>query len=76
MLGDSRSLKELIEVSKMTENKCDVCGMPIWRYGHGNETGLCFTCTTGEADSSEDYELLPPTKSGGESPAKFDIDQM
>ena len=34
-------------------SKCQ-CGQPVWRYAG---TGLCFTCTTGEADASEDYEL-------------------
>jgi ribosomal protein S14 len=35
--------------------KCEVCGQPTWKYA---DTGLCFTCTTGEADASEDYELI------------------
>lgn len=34
--------------------KCD-CGQPEWRMF---AIGLCFTCTTGESDSSEDYELI------------------
>ena len=35
--------------------KCEVCGQPVWRFA---DTDLCFTCTTGEADASEDYELV------------------
>ena len=35
--------------------KCEVCGQPAWKYAG---TGLCFTCSTGEADASEDYELI------------------
>lgn len=33
--------------------KCQ-CGRPVWRLA---QTNLCFTCTTGESDSSDDYEL-------------------
>jgi len=37
------------------KRKCQVCGQPAWRYAG---TGLCFTCTTGETDASDDYELV------------------
>jgi hypothetical protein len=33
---------------------CGNCDNHVWRYA---ATGLCFTCTTGEADSSDDYEI-------------------
>jgi hypothetical protein len=33
---------------------CETCGLPIWRYAG---MGMCFPCTTGEADASDDYEL-------------------
>lgn len=37
--------------------RCFHCGAPIWVIG-SSQTGLaCFTCITGEADPSEDYEL-------------------
>ncbi len=36
-------------------NKCAVCGGPVWKWG---QTDMCFTCTTGEADPSDDYELV------------------
>lgn len=43
-----------IKRSKITA-KCWVCGMePVWKFGQGD---MCFTCTTGEADCSDDYEL-------------------
>ena len=43
------------ELAKVTE-KCSVCGMENqWRYAG---TGMCFSCTTGEWDASEDYELI------------------
>jgi uncharacterized Zn finger protein (UPF0148 family) len=52
-LGDTRSLEELRQLAK-TNGTCSNCGEPIWRYA-GN--GLCFSCTTGEEDASEDYEI-------------------
>jgi len=33
--------------------KCQ-CGQPIWAFGGCD---LCFSCTTGEADASDDYEF-------------------
>lgn len=37
---------------------CINCGRPIWAIGSGmTGTDMCFSCTTGEADSSEDYEV-------------------
>lgn len=38
-----------------SNKRCFVCGQPVWKLA---ETGLCFTCTTGEADDSNDYELI------------------
>lgn len=35
---------------------CENCHEMAWRYGG---TGLCFSCTTGEADASDDMELEP-----------------
>ena len=37
------------------ESTCD-CGQPVWKLA---DTGLCFSCTTGESDASDDYELEP-----------------
>ena len=38
---------------------CDVCEqVPIWAAVDAlMETGMCFHCTTGESDNSEDYEF-------------------
>ncbi len=34
---------------------CEVCKEEIvWRFA---DCGMCFSCTTGEADASDDYEL-------------------
>ena len=38
------------------DGECMVCGDPVWRLGG---CGMCFSCTTGEADNSYDYELIP-----------------
>lgn len=52
--GDVRSLKELRNRARI-RGKCSVCHQfPIWRYGVSD---LCFSCTTGEHDASNDFEL-------------------
>lgn len=33
------------------------CGEPIWVIGSAVAGNACFTCITGEADPSDDYEL-------------------
>jgi hypothetical protein len=45
----------LDELRRMASDKsrCQ-CGQPVWRMVG---QGLCFSCTTGESDASEDYEL-------------------
>lgn len=49
------SLKEWEERARVT-GLCETCeSNPVWRYGG---TGMCFPCTTGESDASEDYELI------------------
>ena len=35
---------------------CEICKVEkVWKMV---DTDMCFSCTTGEADASEDYELL------------------
>jgi len=48
------TIEELHKRAKDTR-ECECCGQPAWRYGG---TGMCFTCTTGESDASDDYELI------------------
>ena len=37
---------------------CIVGGSPIWTAGSAiSGTNMCFSCTTLEADDSEDYEI-------------------
>ena len=44
--------------AKKNGASCMVCGAPIWAAGSAiTGTNMCFTCTTGEADDSEDYEI-------------------
>ncbi len=33
------------------------CGEPIWVIGSSQVGLMCFTCITGEADPSSDYEI-------------------
>ena len=33
------------------------CGAPIWVLGASQVGLMCFTCITGEADPSSDYEI-------------------
>ena len=51
------SLRESL-AAKKSGARCMICGAPIWAAAR-DLTGphICFTCTTGEADDSEDYEI-------------------
>lgn len=53
-------IKSLEETLKRKNNgaKCSYCSQPIWAIGSAI-TGFdgCFTCITGEADDSDDYEI-------------------
>ncbi len=52
------SLKATL-VAKKNGASCVLCGAPIWAAGSAiTGTDMCFTCTTGEADDSEDYEIV------------------
>ena len=50
----------LIEAAESKKNgaKCMTCGQPIWAIGSAivGWNG-CFTCISGEADCSDDYEI-------------------
>lgn len=52
-----KSLKETLN-AKNNGATCMICGAPIWAAGSAI-TGLymCFSCTTGVADSDNDYEI-------------------
>ena len=54
--GQPHTLNELHDMAR-NRGMCEVCGsLPIWRLA---DTGMCFPCTTGESDASDDYELIP-----------------
>lgn len=46
--------REQLEQLAKDERPCMSCGLHVWRFA-GCE--LCFTCTTGESDPSDDYEI-------------------
>lgn len=51
--GSPFTLNELKEMARDT-SECENCDNPVWRM---TGLGMCFTCVTGEADASDDYEL-------------------
>ena len=52
-----RTLEETLQAKKAGAT-CIICGAPIWAAESAiTGTYMCFTCTTGEADNSEDYEI-------------------
>jgi hypothetical protein len=64
---------------------CSNCGQPIWVIGSAEVGHMCFTCITGEADPSEDYEIAeachkrsvphtPPEPSPDEVSPDSDVD--
>ena len=56
---DTDNLKENLHhfrKLKLEGQKCD-CGNPIWIIGSAIAGLGCFTCITGETDSSDDYEI-------------------
>jgi hypothetical protein len=59
MLKTTIPLKDLQAALRRKQNgaKCD-CGNAIWALGFAAcGSDMCFSCITGEADASEDYEL-------------------
>ena len=59
---DKLELIEALQEAVKRKNEgatCMICGRPIWAAGSAiTGTYMCFTCTTGEADDSEDYEVV------------------
>lgn len=55
VMEKQHTLKQLEAMAK-SKGLCDVCGQEnIWKLG---ACGMCFTCTTGESDASDDLELV------------------
>jgi hypothetical protein len=57
-IGDLRKALIATVKSKKEGAVCHQCGQPIWAIGTAvvGWNG-CFTCITGEADPSDDYEI-------------------
>jgi len=53
--GDKHPLSYWQEMADAEPGTCE-CGEPEWKYGL---SGMCFSCTTGEADASDDCEIAP-----------------
>ena len=51
--GSEVPIKVLRTRSEKSGTCCN-CGEHIWRLV---DNGLCFSCTTGESDAGEDYEI-------------------
>ncbi|PGK51692.1 hypothetical protein CN918_28265 [Priestia megaterium] len=58
---DKAALTEALNAAVKRKNqgeRCTFCDEPIWAVGSAvSGTDLCFTCVTGESDSSDDYEI-------------------
>lgn len=53
--GDGfNSLKE-VEMAAESDAKCINCDEKVWKLAN---TGMCFSCTSGESDASDDFELI------------------
>ena len=48
------SLKEVVMASK-NDDTCVNCDEKVWKLAN---TGMCFSCTSGESDASDDFELI------------------
>lgn len=58
--ADSQQLKESLQQAvqdKKNGATCFHCGKEIWAIGSAAAYHGCFSCLTGESDSSEDYEI-------------------
>ncbi len=51
-----KPLRYFQKLAKRPTKKCECCETENeWKFIN---TGLCFSCATGEADASDDYELI------------------
>ena len=53
--GGRRKPLSYYQALSNNDGVCMNCGSPTWKLV---DTGLCFSCTTGESDASSDYELI------------------
>jgi hypothetical protein len=52
--GDTRTLEQLQKIAKRRARTCSNCDELEWKFA---DCGMCFSCTTGEADASDDFEI-------------------
>ena len=53
-----QALDTLEQCEKMArDERLCACGQHVWRY---SQSGMCFTCVTGESDALGDYEIGTP----------------
>lgn len=50
-----KALREAVD-AKRAGRRCE-CGSPIWAIGSAVAGAMCFTCITGEAHPSDDFEI-------------------
>ena len=59
---DIEDIKARLRKSLKNKNNgatCMICGSSIWALGSAvSGQNMCFSCLTGEADSSNDYEVV------------------
>jgi hypothetical protein len=55
-----QSLEEAVRAKRA--GKLCACGNPIWAIGSAVVGYACFTCITGQADASADYEIDTATQ--------------
>jgi len=48
------TLEKLKKMQKRKAKVCQKCDELEWKMA---ECGMCFTCTTGESNANEDYEI-------------------
>ena len=54
---EAKKFKRYKHLASLPDKLCEVCKQETaWKMA---ETGMCFSCTTGESDASDDYELIP-----------------
>lgn len=53
-LSPDISVSSWYRMAQLPPQTCQNCDAAVWKWG---ASGLCFSCTTGEADASGDYEL-------------------
>ncbi|MBW6484470.1 MAG: hypothetical protein K0B10_15625 [Vicingaceae bacterium] len=57
-LNSQELTESLLHFKKMKDNgELCICGNPLWVAGSAIVGKGCFTCITGETDSSNDYEV-------------------